>query len=292
MSITQIRLHNCPIPGNPSSDEENTSGFSDSKAQRERFVECSILHSSFTGKEKDSESGFHYFGARYYDSEALTGWLSVDPMADKYTSMSPYIYCAGNPVKLVDPDGENPVGGAILGAVVNGISAAVEGKSGSEIFAATVGGAVAGACEGSVFFAAVGSAAGEFVEEGINNLFEGKSLMESVKDVDLEKIGVAAAGGAGGKKLQAVAKTSAMKSTAKKVYTKPVQQKMHKQVVKEARQAGHPTTGKNAKQQMNKTVRSRSKNTVASAGEKAEKTVQVVTQASSRQLTNTHNKKK
>lgn len=75
-------------------------------------------------------------------------------MADKYTSMSPYIYCAGNPVKLVDPDGENPVGGAILGAVVNGISAAVEGKSGSEIFAATVGGAVAGAFEGSVFFAA------------------------------------------------------------------------------------------------------------------------------------------
>ena len=247
-----------------------------------------IFQHPFTGKEKDAESGYHYFGARFYDSEVLTGWLSVDPMADKYTSMSPYIYCAGNPVKLVDPDGENPVCGAILGAVVNGISAAVEGKSGSEIFAATVGGAVAGACDGSVVLAAAGSAAGEFVEEGINNLFEGKSL----KDVDLEKVGVAAAGGAGGKKLQAVAKTSAMKSTAKKVYTKPVQQKMHKQVVKEARQAGHPTTGKNAKQQMNKTVRSRSKNTVASAGEKAEKTVQVVTQASSRQLTNSHNKKK
>lgn len=247
-----------------------------------------FVDSSFTGKEKDEESGYHYFGARYYDSEALTGLLSVDPMADKYTSMSPYIYCAGNPVKLVDPDGENPVGGAILGAVVNGISAAVEGKSRSEIFAATVGGAVAGACDGSVVLAAAGSAAREFVEEGINNLFEGKSL----KDVDLEKIGVAAAGGAGGKKLQTVAKTSAMKSTAKKVYTKPVQQKMHKQVVKEARQAGHPTTGKNAKQQMNKTVRSRSKNTVVSAGEKAEKTVQVVTQASSRQLTNSHNKKK
>lgn len=63
------------------------------------------LSSSFTGKEKDFESGYHYFGARYYDSEALTGWLSVDPMMDKYPSLSPYNYCAWNPIKLVDPDG-------------------------------------------------------------------------------------------------------------------------------------------------------------------------------------------
>ncbi|MCR5424719.1 MAG: RHS repeat-associated core domain-containing protein [Bacteroidales bacterium] len=60
------------------------------------------------GKEKDYESGFHYYGARYYWSELLTGWLSVDPMSDKYPSMSPYAYCAWNPVKLVDPDGEWP----------------------------------------------------------------------------------------------------------------------------------------------------------------------------------------
>ncbi len=34
-------------------------------------------------------------------------WLSVDPMADKYPSLSPYNYCAWNPVKLVDPDGRD-----------------------------------------------------------------------------------------------------------------------------------------------------------------------------------------
>ncbi len=61
--------------------------------------------SSSTGKERDSETGFSYFGARYYDSDLMTGWLSVDPMADKYPSLSPYAYCAWNPVKLVDPDG-------------------------------------------------------------------------------------------------------------------------------------------------------------------------------------------
>jgi RHS repeat-associated protein len=60
---------------------------------------------TFNGKEKDWESGFHYYGARYYWSEMLTGWLSVDPMTDKYPSISPYAYCAWNPVKLVDPDG-------------------------------------------------------------------------------------------------------------------------------------------------------------------------------------------
>ena len=35
----------------------------------------------------------------------MTMWLSVDPMADKYPSISPYAYCAWNPVKLVDPNG-------------------------------------------------------------------------------------------------------------------------------------------------------------------------------------------
>ena len=62
---------------------------------------------TFTGKERDSETGFSYFGARYYDSDLMTGWLSVDPMADKYPNISPYAYCAWNPVRLVDPDGED-----------------------------------------------------------------------------------------------------------------------------------------------------------------------------------------
>ena len=35
----------------------------------------------------------------------MTMWLSVDPMADKYPGISPYAYCAWNPLKLIDPDG-------------------------------------------------------------------------------------------------------------------------------------------------------------------------------------------
>jgi len=64
---------------------------------------------TYNGKEKDYESGFHYYGARYYWSEVLTGWLSVDPMMDKYPSISPYAYCVWNPVILVDPDGREKI---------------------------------------------------------------------------------------------------------------------------------------------------------------------------------------
>jgi RHS repeat-associated protein len=66
-----------------------------------RFAE---MH-TFSAKEKDSETGLSYFGSRYYSSD-LSIWLSVDPMSDKYPSLSPYTYCADNPVKLVDPNGE------------------------------------------------------------------------------------------------------------------------------------------------------------------------------------------
>ena len=74
-------------------------------------------------EQRDEETSYGYFGARYMDHELMTMWLSVDPMADKYPSISPYAYCAwtrptggdehrwikynivNNPVRLVDPDG-------------------------------------------------------------------------------------------------------------------------------------------------------------------------------------------
>ena len=62
---------------------------------------------SFTGKEKDEETGYGYFGVRYMDHDLMTMWLSVDPMADKYPCVSPYAYCAWNPVKLIDKDGRD-----------------------------------------------------------------------------------------------------------------------------------------------------------------------------------------
>ena len=73
----------------------------------------------FNGKELDQETGYYYYGARYYDPSAAL-WLGVDPLAEKYPGVSPYVYCAGNPVIARDENGEwiNYVVGAVLGAAV------------------------------------------------------------------------------------------------------------------------------------------------------------------------------
>ena len=58
----------------------------------------------FNAKELDSETGFYYYGARYYNPR-LSIWNSVDPLAEKYPSWSPYAYCGNNPINYIDPDG-------------------------------------------------------------------------------------------------------------------------------------------------------------------------------------------
>jgi RHS repeat-associated protein len=58
----------------------------------------------FNGKELDAETGYYYYGARYYNPR-VSLWLNVDPLADEYPDMSPYIYCANNPLRYIDPDG-------------------------------------------------------------------------------------------------------------------------------------------------------------------------------------------
>lgn len=62
----------------------------------------------FNGMERDDEikggGNSLDFGARIYDSR-LGRWLSLDPLARKYSSMSPYTSFANNPIVFVDPDG-------------------------------------------------------------------------------------------------------------------------------------------------------------------------------------------
>ncbi|OPZ99267.1 MAG: hypothetical protein BWY72_00438 [Bacteroidetes bacterium ADurb.Bin416] len=60
----------------------------------------------FGGKELDRryELNWYNFGARSYDL-ALGRWTSVDPLAEKYYSVSPYVYCSNNPVNCIDPEG-------------------------------------------------------------------------------------------------------------------------------------------------------------------------------------------
>jgi RHS repeat-associated protein len=59
---------------------------------------------TFSAKERDLETGYSYFGARYYDA-TLSIWLSVDPMAHARSWLSPYNYCLQNPIGRIDMDG-------------------------------------------------------------------------------------------------------------------------------------------------------------------------------------------
>jgi len=59
---------------------------------------------SFNAKELDEENGMYYYSARYY---APPTFISRDPLFEKYPSISPYAYCANNPMKYVDPTGED-----------------------------------------------------------------------------------------------------------------------------------------------------------------------------------------
>ncbi len=60
----------------------------------------------FNAKELDSETGLYYYGARYYNPR-LSIWYGVDPLAEKHPEISPYVYTANNPVKYIDPDGQD-----------------------------------------------------------------------------------------------------------------------------------------------------------------------------------------
>lgn len=60
----------------------------------------------FNGKEQDAETGYYYYGARYYNPR-VSLWLNVDPMAESLPDWSPYIYTFNNPIKYVDPNGKD-----------------------------------------------------------------------------------------------------------------------------------------------------------------------------------------
>ena len=60
----------------------------------------------YNGKEMDRMYGLDWldYGARM-DNPATGLWTQVDPLAEKYYHINPYLYCAGNPVNAIDLDG-------------------------------------------------------------------------------------------------------------------------------------------------------------------------------------------
>jgi RHS repeat-associated protein len=68
----------------------------------------SLQDYKYSGKEFDRTYGldFYDFHARQYDPK-VPRFTSIDPKTEDYYGISPYVYCAGDPVNCVDPKGED-----------------------------------------------------------------------------------------------------------------------------------------------------------------------------------------
>ncbi len=70
-------------------------------------------HFKFTGQQLDPESGLYNYSARYY-APTTSHFMSVDPIRD---GLNPYAYVSNNPLRWVDPKGEERV--ALGGSTFN-----------------------------------------------------------------------------------------------------------------------------------------------------------------------------
>ncbi|MFD0360698.1 SpvB/TcaC N-terminal domain-containing protein [Nocardia sp. GCM10030253] len=109
----------------------------------------------FTGKERDTETGLYYHGARYY-APWLGRWTSPDP-AGVVDGPNLYVYVRNNPAKLTDPTGHLSWGqwagiaaAVVIGTVVTVATAGLAGPVVGTAAAAVIGGIVGGAVGGGV----------------------------------------------------------------------------------------------------------------------------------------------
>ena len=81
----------------------------------------------FNGKELDEETGLLYYGARYFDPKRVL-WYSTDALQEKYPWVSSYSYTLGNPVRMIDLFGDEPIyskSGDYLGSSAEGFTGQV-----------------------------------------------------------------------------------------------------------------------------------------------------------------------
>lgn len=125
----------------------------------EPFREPSGQPMLFSGKERTSLADYH-FGPRSLMSAALL-WTAPDLKAHNFTLLSPYSYCAANPIAYIDPTGN------II-----------------QLIPAILGGAIAGACID------IG------IQVTVNMAIKDNSFADALKEVDFVSVGKSAITGA------------------------------------------------------------------------------------------------
>ena len=109
--LGNVRLSYTDNPSNPGTptiiEENNYYPFGlEQKGYNGQINGVENNHFNYNGKEleKDLDLGWMDYGARRYMRD-LGRWGSLDPLAEKYTNLSPFTYVANNPINAIDPDG-------------------------------------------------------------------------------------------------------------------------------------------------------------------------------------------
>ena len=89
----------------------------------------------YNGKEFNNMYGLNTYdyGARQH-YPVLARWDRIDPLCEKYYGISPYAYCANNPMRFVDPDGKDvkiKVGNEPVGTTTINLYSSSELKKGN-----------------------------------------------------------------------------------------------------------------------------------------------------------------
>ena len=220
----------------------------------------------YNGKELDRMHGLdlYDYGFRQYDP-VVPMFTQQDPLAEKYYHLSPYAYCANNPVNAIDYEGKFPwiIAGSIIGASFEGAAAFYQGKSSREILGATVKGAIEGAVMSIPFanaYTAIGVSAGtgaigSIVEQTIGNGdVKSSEVLKSTLSGSISGVTSHVVS----KAVDKVSKNAISKIEAK-YSSNEIKKNIKKEIQAEMRQTGNLTKGKRAHQQVNSSASKRIK---------------------------------
>jgi RHS repeat-associated protein len=139
----------------------------------------------FAGGIYDPDTGLTRFGARDYDP-SVGRWTSKDPIRFAAGDPNLFGYVLGDPVTIVDPDGEVGIGTAIVGAVVGAsVNAVIASGKGENVRNAAIAGAVGGFVGGFIGNPGAAGAASAATSSFIASLQCGASFGDAFADAGI-----------------------------------------------------------------------------------------------------------